>query len=438
VEHARAGALDAELEDVTKGLLAVSWAMPPLVYPRSIQVSRALKELSRIGWSIDVIALDALSNAAAKRDEGFASRYNGVYRLHPIDIAPAIPDEHRWWNRQLWLHQMLPADVEGRAWTRLASQKGLALIKARRPRALVTFAQPWSDHLVGLSIKRRLPSLPWIAHFSDPWVDSPYFQDEDRGVLDRWRRQEREVVRKADAVLFVNQRTTELVMSKYPAAWRRKASVVPHGFDADLLTPFSNSKGASGRLKFVHTGSMFEGLRDPFMLLEAIALLRQMIAPELMPAFEFVGSTDARYPARAQELGIDTITRFDEPTSYLNSLQIASEADVLIVIDTNLPGSVFFPSKVVDYLMFGKPILALAPDGGETADILAPMGHVCVDASNPALIAAAIARLVKGRQDIAATVDSRRSMADNYRISNTAKILETAIVCAGDRRPSIA
>jgi hypothetical protein len=425
------------LEDVTNRLLAVSWAMPPLVYPRAIQVSRALKELSRRGWSIDVIALDALSSNSGTRDEAFASRYNGLYRLHPIEITPAISSENRWWNRSQWLHPMLPADAVGRAWTKLASQRGRALIDANRPRALVTFAQPWSDHLVGLSLKRRFPSLPWIAHFSDPWVDSPYVQNEDPRLLDRWRAQEREVVRKADAVLFVNQRTAKLVMSKYPSDWERKASVVPHGFDADLLTPFLNPK-ASGRLKFVHTGSMFEGLRDPFMLLEAIALLKQMLAPEVMPAFEFVGSTDARYPARAQELGIGTITRFDEPTSYLNSLRIASEADVLIIIDTNLPGSVFFPSKVVDYLMLGKPILALTPDGGETADILRPLGHICANASNPTSIAAALAKLVKHRKEIAATVESRRSLTNNYRISNTTKFLEAAIVRVSERRPSTA
>jgi glycosyltransferase involved in cell wall biosynthesis len=426
------------LEDVTNSLLAVSWAMPPLVYPRAIQVSRALKELSRRGWSIDVIALDALSSNSGRRDEAFASHYNGLYRLHQIDITHVISAENCWWNRSQWLHPMLPTDAEERAWTKLASQRGRALIKAKRPWALVTFAQPWSDHLIGLSLKRRFPSLPWIAHFSDPWVDSPYVQNEDPRVMDRWRAQESEVVRKADAALFVNQRTAKLVMSKYPSDWERKASVVPHGFDADLLTPFLNPKAASGRLKFVHTGSLFEGLRDPFMLLEAIALLKQMLASEVLPAFEFVGSTDARYPARAQELGIDTITRFDEPTSYLNSLQIASEADVLIVIDTNLPGNVFFPSKVVDYLMFGKPILALAADGGETADILAPLGHVCVGASNPTLIAAAIAKLVKSRREITAEVESRRSMADYYRISNTTKFLEAAIVRASEQRSSIA
>lgn len=438
MEHARAGALDAELEDLTNSLLAVSWAMPPLVYPRAIQVSRTLKELSRRGWSIDVIALDALSTNSGRRDDAFASRYEGLYRLHPIDITPAIAGENCWWNCNNWLRPLLPADAEGRAWTKLASQRGRALIKAKMPRALATFAQPWSDHLVGMSLKRRFPSLPWIAHFSDPWVDSPYVQNEDRSVMDRWRTQEREVVRKADAVVFVNQSTAKLVMSKYPPDWGEKVSVVPHGFDADMLTSPSSSKAASGRLKFVHAGSMFEGLRDPFILLEAIAILKRMIAPEVMPVFEFVGSTNSRYPARAQELGIDTITRFDEPTSYLKSLQISSEADILIVIDTNVPGSVFFPSKVVDYLMFGKPILALIADGGETADILAPLGHVCVDARNPALIAAVIAKLVKNCQAIAATVESCRSLADNYRISNTTGILEAAIVRATERRQSIA
>jgi hypothetical protein len=419
-------------------LLAVSWAMPPLVYPRAIQVSRTLTELSRRGWSIDVIALHPLSENSGKRDEELAARCNGLYRLHLIDTNSAISAEKRWWNSHLFLHEMLPADAEGRAWTKLASRKGKALINTNMPRSLVTFAQPWSDHLIGMALKRRFPLLRWIAHFSDPWVDSPYIQNEAPRVMDRWRVQEREVIRNADAVLFVTKRTEKLVMSKYPPEWRRKVRIVPHGFDQDLPTPFLKSKPTAKRLKFVHTGSLFEGLRDPLVLLEAIALLNHKIAPELMPTFEFVGSKDIRYSARACELGIDNIIKFDERTSYLDSLQIASGADVLIVIDTNVPGSVFLPSKVVDYLMFGKPILALTADDSETADALRPLGHVCVNAKEPAVVAAAIARLVKDREQVASTVQARRHLTDAYRISDTTRLLEAAIVGAGERSPPIA
>ncbi|KRR18493.1 hypothetical protein CQ13_34805 [Bradyrhizobium retamae] len=397
-----------------------------------------MKELSRRGWLIDVIAKEALLNNSERRDDAFATQYAGFYRLHPIDIRPAIASENRWWKRSGVLQRLLPADVEGRAWTKLAYQRGRALIDANMPQALVTFAQPWSDHLIGISLKRRFPSLPWVAHFSDPWVDSPYVQDEDRGVLNRWRTQERETIRRADGVLFVNQRTAQLVMSKYSADWGQRVDVVPHGFDPDLLPLFQNCEATSSRLKFVYTGSMFEGLRDPLMLLEALAILKQMIEPELMPTFDFVGSGDARYSIRAKELGIDTIARFGEPTPYLKALQIASEADVLIVIDTNAAGSVFFPSKVVDYLMFGKPILALTAHGGQTADILAPLGHVCVDGTDSALIAAAIAKMVKDRSEIAATVKSRRGLTDDYHISNTTRLLEAAIFRAIERRQSVA
>lgn len=423
---------------MTKSLLAVSWAMPPLVYPRAIQVSRSLKELSRRGWSTDVIALDAVSSGSGRRDDAFAACYEKYYRLHPIDISSAIDLEKGRLRRSRFLQRFFRADVVERAWTKLASKKAYALIKAKAPQALITFAQPWSDHRIGMVLKKRFPALPWVAHFSDPWVDSPYVRDRDQRVLQRWGREEHEIICKADAVLFVNQRTAKLVMSKYPSDWGKKVGVVPHGFDADLLTSNLNSKTTLGPLKFVYTGSMFEGLRDPFMLLEAIAILKRMIAAEAMPAFEFVGSSDARYPARAQELGIGTIARFGEPTSYMNSLRIASDADVLIVIDTNSPGSVFFPSKVVDYLMFGKPILALTATGGETADVLAHLGHVCVDASSPTLIAEAIAELVKDRKKIAAAVESRRNLANYYRISNTTRILEATILHAIEPRQSIA
>ena len=38
-----------------KELLAVSWAMPPMLFPRSVQVSRALMALSRRGWQVTTV-----------------------------------------------------------------------------------------------------------------------------------------------------------------------------------------------------------------------------------------------------------------------------------------------------------------------------------------------------------------------------------------------
>ena len=55
----------------------------------------------------------------------------------------------------------------------------IALTVGSTPRALaqatVSFAQPWTNHLVGMRLHRD-SGLPWVAHFSDPWIDSPYQQ----------------------------------------------------------------------------------------------------------------------------------------------------------------------------------------------------------------------------------------------------------------------
>src|SRR5258705_4894076 len=101
-------------------------------------------------------------------------------------------------------------------------------VTARKFDGLVTFAQPWSDHLVGLRV-HRATRLPWVAHFSDPWVDSPYLKlsDARRSVT---QHMEADVVREATALVFVTHETADLVMKKYPAEWRNKVDVVPHGF----------------------------------------------------------------------------------------------------------------------------------------------------------------------------------------------------------------
>jgi hypothetical protein len=96
-------------------------------------------------------------------------------------------------------------------WIGAASRAALRLAAERRFDVLVSFAQPWSDHLVGLRVQRAT-GLPWVAHFSDPWIDSPYLRGR-RWQRRIWERMEADVVRHADALVFVNEQTAERVMS---------------------------------------------------------------------------------------------------------------------------------------------------------------------------------------------------------------------------------
>src|SRR2546428_275357 len=108
----------------------------------------------------------------------------------------------------------------------------LAAHMAREHRydALVSFGQPWSSHLVALTVRRSV-TLPWIAHFSDPWSDADYvkwFSPRVR-AYNAWL--ERRVVSTSDVVVFVNEHARRLYMRKYPLAWDQRAHVVPHAFE---------------------------------------------------------------------------------------------------------------------------------------------------------------------------------------------------------------
>src|SRR6185295_13505704 len=105
-----------------------------------------------------------------------------------------------------------------RVWVPRAARAAVRIAAAGDCAGLITFAQPWSDHVVGLRVKRAT-GLPWVAHFSDPWADSPYATPRQRSI---WRRMEDEVVREVDAIVFVTDETAELVMAKYPDGYRDK------------------------------------------------------------------------------------------------------------------------------------------------------------------------------------------------------------------------
>jgi len=348
-------------------LLAVSFEMPPLVGPRSVQVSRTLSRLAELGWTSTVVCAAPKPDGPLLRDaagfpelpvagvelervpsaeEGVACR--AIFRLLPP--LARLPDRKR-----IWVGPAIRA----------------AIRRASRDRfhALLSFAQPWSDHLIGLALHRRL-GVPWVAHFSDPWTDSPY-ERGPRWLRRRWRHMEADVIRGADAIVFVNAHAADTVMRKYPDAWRRKVHVVPHGFDRQVLAGLTLESDRHRRLRLVYTGRFYDGVRTPVALFEALGRLnaRRPLDHEL--EVRMVGPHVAPYGPHVCALGLSSIVSLTGRRPYVESLREAAAADALLVIDApSETPSLFLPSKLIDYLVLRKPIIGLTPLEGASADLL--------------------------------------------------------------------
>jgi glycosyltransferase involved in cell wall biosynthesis len=258
-------------------------------------------------------------------------------------------------------------------------------------RCLVTFAQPWSDHLIGLRVHRDL-GVPWLAHFSDPWVDSPYLPKKARALAQRF---EADVVNGADVLVFVTQQTVDGVMAKYPAALRAKAHVVPHAFDRSVAPQTTTRDGARGRLKLVYTGRFYDDIRTPNALFSALARLAPIPTPELV----LMGPNMRRYRSVAHRYGIADAVVLSDAVPYETALREAASADVLVAIDAEAEGaSMFLPSKLVDYLMLRKPILGLTPPGGASAELLHRLGFKTAAPNDADAIEALLRELLDARK----------------------------------------
>jgi hypothetical protein len=374
-----------------KNLLALSWCMPPRVMPRSIQVSRLLAALTELGWGSDVVCVDPASLRPANNilDDSLNRPMGGKVKKYPV---PSLED----WVLVRGLIRLFPAlgilpDPKW-VWKNAAYRKCEMLASSHKYDAFVSFGQPWTDHLAGLQFKEQ-SRLPWVAHFSDPWADSPYINTSN-WVKNKRREMEEAVIKSADAVVFVSQQTADLVMQKYPDGWRNKAHIVPHGFEVLETMGLPSTKAGDQPVEFVYTGN-FYGPRTPQTLLDAASLL--ISRPEYKNLFRlrFVGPISAAIKTKVQESGLADIVLFEGAVPFSKSQEFCQQADVLLVIDApSESASVFLPSKLIDYMAFNKPILGITPLSGSSADLIRQLGCPIVDPLDVPGISAAMAAYI--------------------------------------------
>jgi glycosyltransferase involved in cell wall biosynthesis len=374
-------------------MVAVSWAIPPALFPRAIQVSRLLKGLKRLGWGTTVVTVDDSSrDVADPRDAELAALYSPHYEVAAVPAR--MSKEPPWDLPHRWKYGPLTRMEE--YWVLDAASEARRTFW-RDAEVLVTFAQPWRDHFVGLAFGR--PRLPWIAHFSDPWVDSLYYADSAGDHRDLDVSREAAIMHRCDLAVFTNQHAADLVMKKYSAAVQRKARVVPHAWDPDLA-PLVESRLDAAKaprpFRIGYVGALLTGRRTADDVFAALAALHSKLGLHGRLDFTIVGSGSGTGDARhaVERMGLQSLVSFQPQVAYLESLAAMRRSDVLLVLDAAAGTSVFLPSKLADYLMVERTMIGITPAHGASADLIRSCGFPVVAPGDVDAIATAIERLL--------------------------------------------
>ncbi len=366
-------------------LLCVCYMLPPALYPQAIQIGRLLMHTD---GEIGVVC--GTSSQRGDLDRGIELDRRLAFRL-AVPFQPRLRGTTASLARHLLpLYARIPDEF--RAWVPLAEAATTAHLARSQfaPDLLVTFGEPMSDHLLGLRLKSRL-GLPWIAHFSDPWVDSSFRRRNPIANIVN-RRLERSVVARAERVIFTSEETRDLVMAKYPPAWREKTAIIPHSFDPRL---FPQAPPPDETLVVRHVGH-FYGHRSPIPLFRALALLLATDPGSLSGVrFELVGQLPWRFRRHPSLRRLPHgLVHLVGHVPYSRSLALMSSSDLLLTIDGADECSVFLPSKLIEYLGSGVPVLGIVPPG-TSARLLARCGGLVADPREPNAIARALLRMLQ-------------------------------------------
>lgn len=371
------------------GLLVVSFHFPPTAEPRAIQVGNLL---GAVDWPLLVARGD---DPRRRPDPTLVPRLSHPqsrvlsipYRPHPVGVrlefhgsnyklplAGYSPDMFHYWRRPAV--KAIRQALKDLPW---------------RPRALITFAQPWTTHLVGLDLARGL-RLPWLAHFSDLWADWP-FMPGDPLTRAYNRRLEAAVVNQASRVLFTSQETLDLVMAKYPPALAAKAGLLTHSF---VASDYPAQGYAPGPRRVIRYLGNFYGRRHPSLLVEPLRILRQS-RPELLAnlSIEIVGSYQPPSGGDNPFAGLPPgLLTFRPAVPHQDCLALMAQAEALLVIEFPVARSVWLPSKIVEYIGAGRPVLGMVPEGASRR-VIEAVGGLTADPADPQAVAAMLARYLE-------------------------------------------
>jgi glycosyltransferase involved in cell wall biosynthesis len=401
----------AMVEKLRERILAVSYAFPPWLAPRSIQVQKLLNFLSRRSYEITVlrksienmnVPLDyELAKLLAPGIEQIAVKecrdgLKGRITRKTASKFPSVPDSYNAWAFDCYWESK---ELLGRA------------------DVLMTFSTPISDHIVGVLIKRVRKDIPWIACFSDPFVDNPYWRGKYtekilNGLL------ERKIVRGADCIVFVNEYTRRKMMERFPSEMIKKSHVIPHGFEESM---YSNSGDMNKKLVMRHLGE-FYGERTPETLFRALRLLASNVASlRERLAVEIYCSNVERVEKWIAEYEVGDIVTGSGLVSYLESLALMKSSDVLLVIDAPAKENLFLTSKLIDYVGAKKAIFAITPGRGPTAELMVEMGFTSSDFYDVPGIAKRIGDFLAQKEAGALSVDIPRHVYDRFRMETIAE-----------------
>ncbi len=357
-------------------ILFISIAFPPKNDPESLQAGRYAKYLVRNGARLQVVTsrIPTLYMPYDKTLEEYSHRDGKAIELPVIETRVS--------NFVMRKISPIGLDYPDSKFSFPLQWRRVTRRVDERPDIIYSRSNPLSSSLMGYHLAQHFKA-PWVMHMSDPWVDSParnYTRSEFRFNAG-W---EERCMRLASRVSVTTLETMRYYQRKYPA-FDSKYFLSPNVYDPEKVGVRLPDFGE--RMRIVYTGGL-AGNRTPEFFLDAC---RQALAKDAGFAnieVIFAGPADRRNRAILESADLDFV-RYVGNVSYAETRELQQHAHLLLTIDEPVADkqrAMFLPSKILDYFLTGRRILAITNEGSSTSAILTTCGALVVHYPDVALL----------------------------------------------------
>jgi colanic acid biosynthesis glycosyl transferase WcaI len=307
----------------------------------------------------------------------------------------------------LWIGRASAAERYRQELTFMAAQS-LATPFLGRPDVIVS-ASPSFPALAPAIANVRARGIPWVLWLHDLLPDGATatgLLDEGGTVIRLARSLERAAYRAADRLVVLSRAFTENLIAK--GVPEQKIELI---YDPATRTPREHARPGEGRgpLRVVSMGNIghSQGLTALVRAFEA--------APELTAGARLiitgtgVAADEARAEIRSERVQMLGMVDDERLETELSGADIA-------FVSQRYEGSEFnIPSKLMNFMAYGLPVLAAVNPGGEVARIVRDSGTGwVVDSSDPGAFPREVARLGEAREELRERAQRAREHATEH------------------------
>jgi hypothetical protein len=346
-------------------------AFAPFANAEAIVNNKLALAMLEEGWEVDIISRDFAGASHYDYGSGWVEPWLPL-REHTHEISYKLGGKIL---RTLDIMRCAAKTFypfDGCRWASRAYDKAISLHKKKNYDVILSRAFPEYAHLPALIFSKKT-AVPWIANWNDPWM---FLREKIvKGNLQRNIGYMnsffcKKVSRHASWHTFPTEKL-RLKMSDYLGKdILKKSSSIAH---IAVNTDIQYMKENKNIFKITYSGCISQH-QDPEKFLEALAVFIRDNNASNRVVFEFIGFDPLGIEEMASKYGIRGNVKYIGKYNYKELIRKIAGSEVLLVIDPYDAEGIIMPSKFVDYVQTGRPILAITPKVSTLRDIISAHG----------------------------------------------------------------